>query len=147
QHGGVDHGFVAQYYGSLEGGNGVVVMTNTDNTAILSEIINSVATVYKWDGFYQPKIKKTVPVDGLILNTYVGNYKLNNVTVSFSMEGDKLIFIQDGQKKNINFISDKDFFMVETPNGEFSFLKDGNNKVEAVQLKRGSNISKLTKVL
>jgi len=147
QHGGVDHGFVAQYFGSLEGGNGVVVMTNTDNTAILSEIINSVATVYKWNGFYQPKIKKTFLVEGSVLNTYVGNYKLNNVTVSFSMEGDKLIFIQDGQKKYIHFINDTDFFILEIPNGEFSFIINGNKNVEAVQLKRGSNITKLTKVL
>jgi CubicO group peptidase (beta-lactamase class C family) len=51
QHTGVDEGFVTQYYGSMEGGNGVVVMTNTDNTAILNEIIKSVATVYGWKGF------------------------------------------------------------------------------------------------
>jgi CubicO group peptidase (beta-lactamase class C family) len=54
QHTGVDEGFVAEYYGSMEGGNGVVVMANTDNTAILDEIINSVATVYGWKGFVNP---------------------------------------------------------------------------------------------
>ncbi|MBC7889309.1 MAG: beta-lactamase family protein [Ferruginibacter sp.] len=50
-HGGVDEGFVSQYYGSVEGGNGVVVMANTYNTAILVEIVNSVAAVYKWKDF------------------------------------------------------------------------------------------------
>jgi CubicO group peptidase (beta-lactamase class C family) len=147
QHGGVDEGFVSQYFGSLEGGDGVVVMANTYNTAILSEIINSVATVYNWSGFYQPKIKKTISVDRSVLSTYVGNYKVNNVTILFSMEGNQLIFIQDGQKKKIHFTSDTDFFMIEVPNGEFSFLKDGNNKVKAVQLKRGTNITKLVKAL
>ena len=54
QHTGVDEGFVSTYYGSMEGGNGVVVMTNTNNTAILNEIIKSVATVYGWKGFVNP---------------------------------------------------------------------------------------------
>ncbi len=147
QHGGVDEGFVSQYFGSREGGKGVVVMANTYNTAILAEIINSVATVYDWKDFYQPKIKTVVPVDGAVLKKYVGDYKVNNVTVSFLMEGDRMIFMQDGQKRNIHFTSEADFFIVEVPNGEFSFLKDANNNVEAVQLKRGTNTTKLTKIL
>lgn len=47
-HGGANEGFRCQYYGSLEGGSGVVVMVNSDNGAILQELINSVALVYKW---------------------------------------------------------------------------------------------------
>ena len=56
-HGGVDEGFVSQYVGSFEGGNGVVVMTNTYNEALFKEIINSVATVYNWKDYYTPKIR------------------------------------------------------------------------------------------
>lgn len=147
QHSGADEGFVAQYIGSLEGGSGVIVMVNSDNYELISEIINSVATVYNWKGFYNPKKKKTVSVDSSILNTYVGNYKVNDVLVSFSREADKLIFTQNGQQRDVYFTSDKDFFLVTIPNGELSFLKDENNKVEAVQLKQGSNINKLKKVL
>lgn len=47
-HGGANEGFRCQYYGSLEGGSGVVVMVNSDNGAILQELINSVALIYKW---------------------------------------------------------------------------------------------------
>lgn len=47
-HGGANEGFRCQYYGSLEGGNGVVVMVNSDNGEILQELINSVALVYGW---------------------------------------------------------------------------------------------------
>jgi CubicO group peptidase (beta-lactamase class C family) len=46
QHGGANEGFRCQYYGSLEGGNGVVVMVNSDNGGILQEVVNSVAIVY-----------------------------------------------------------------------------------------------------
>lgn len=147
QHQGVDEGFVAQYWGSLEGGNGVVVMANTYNTAILNEIINGVATVYEWKGFYQPRIKKVVRLDDAVLNTYTGTYKVNNITVSFLNEDHSLVFVQDGKKANVHFTSDTDFFLVEIPGGEFSFTKDANKKVDGIQLKRGSNITKLTKVL
>jgi CubicO group peptidase (beta-lactamase class C family) len=51
QHNGADEGFRAAYYGSLEGGNGVVVMANTDNWDILNEVLAGVATVYRWKGF------------------------------------------------------------------------------------------------
>ncbi len=87
QHTGVDEGFVSQYYGSMEGGNGVVVMANTYNTAILDEIINSVATVYEWKGFYnpvqRPKIitvpqANTFPPDGNVgVGTTTPGYKLD----------------------------------------------------------------------
>jgi hypothetical protein len=43
--------------GSFEGGNGVVVMTNTNNEPLFDEIINSVATVYNWKDYYKPEIR------------------------------------------------------------------------------------------
>jgi CubicO group peptidase (beta-lactamase class C family) len=49
-HGGGNEGFRCQYYGSMEGGYGVVVMINSDSGGILQEVINSVARVYGWRG-------------------------------------------------------------------------------------------------
>lgn len=57
-HEGTDEGFVSLYYGSIDNGNGVVIMANTYNTRIFDEIINSIASVYNWKGFYAPKLKK-----------------------------------------------------------------------------------------
>lgn len=47
-HGGANEGFRCQYYGSLEGGNGVVIMVNSDNGQIVQELINSVVLIYQW---------------------------------------------------------------------------------------------------
>jgi phage/plasmid primase-like uncharacterized protein len=55
EHGGVDEGFVSQYIGTFEDGNGVVVMTNTYNTALFDEIIRSVALTYGWKNAYTPR--------------------------------------------------------------------------------------------
>lgn len=54
QHGGSNEGFRCQYYGSIENGNGVVVMVNSDNGAIINEIINSVAKIYNWPEYSNP---------------------------------------------------------------------------------------------
>lgn len=75
-HDGSDEGFVAAYFGSMENGNGAVVMANTDNGSLLYEVINSLASVYNWKDFYTPKIKQVVTVNNDILKSYVGNYKL-----------------------------------------------------------------------
>jgi CubicO group peptidase (beta-lactamase class C family) len=61
-HNGADEGFLSNYKGSLENGNGVVVMVNSNNGNILNEIVNSVASVYEWKNFYKPALKKTKPV-------------------------------------------------------------------------------------
>jgi hypothetical protein len=53
QHGGANEGFRCQYYGSLAGGNGLVVMVNSDNGAIIPEIVNSIANVYQLKGLFR----------------------------------------------------------------------------------------------
>lgn len=50
QHGGANEGFRCQYMGSLSGGDGLVIMVNSDNGDIIPEIVNSIARVYHWKG-------------------------------------------------------------------------------------------------
>lgn len=73
-HNGRNIGFQSVYYGSLTSGRGVVVMVNSDNGGIISEIVNSVAVAYDWMGFYQPEQKKTSVVSYNTLQKYVGQY-------------------------------------------------------------------------
>ena len=49
-HDGSDVGFLSNYYGCFDGGNGVVVMINNDTGfGLIRELVNSVAIVYGWD--------------------------------------------------------------------------------------------------
>ena len=50
QHGGANEGFRCQYSGSLSGGDGLVIMINSDNGAIIPEIVNSISRVHHWKG-------------------------------------------------------------------------------------------------
>lgn len=47
-HGGSNEGFKCYYYGSTTDGNGIVVMTNSENFDIIPEIVRSVLKVYEW---------------------------------------------------------------------------------------------------
>ncbi len=56
-HDGGNTGFSCQLTACLDDGNGVVIMTNSDNGSILQEIVNSVAITYKWKDYGLP-VKK-----------------------------------------------------------------------------------------
>src|SRR6187431_318400 len=58
-HNGGNEAFLCTSYGSMQGGNGVVIMINGENFSVINELLNSVALVYDWKGFYKPTFKKT----------------------------------------------------------------------------------------
>jgi len=129
-HDGSDEGFVAAYFGSMENGNGAVVMANTNNGSLLYEIINSLANVYNWKDFYTPKMKQVVTVNNKILKSYVGNYKLRRDTFNVTLEKEGLVLWLDSKTKyKIYFTSDTDFFMLEMAGSEIKFVKNSNNEI------------------
>jgi len=71
-HSGGNTGFMSEYWGDLNNGNGVVVMLNSDNRTIIQEIVNSVAFVYQWKDFYKPVIKKVISLRDAITTSYAG---------------------------------------------------------------------------
>ena len=146
-HNGVDEGFVALYYGSMEGGNGVVVMANTYNTAILDEVANSVATVYGWKDFYQPVKKRIIPAPQALLSAYEGRYKIDQDTFAISKEKDGLLLIDGDNRMRVHFTSDADFFLYEANGLELHFRKNMDGSIEGIEFRRGSNLSLAKKLL
>jgi len=129
-HNGGNEGFTCQYIGCLDNGEGVVIMTNSDNGAILEEIVNSVATVYGWKDYYQPVIKNVVEVSESVIEKYVGKYEAEGVKVNFKMSG-KELFADPGNDQlwKVNFTSDSDFFLKEY-RADFRFQTDAHGKVK-----------------
>lgn len=128
-HGGVDEGFVSQYVGSFDGGDGVVVMTNTYNTALFNEIINSVATIYNWKDFYSPAIKREIAVPDSLVQAYIGKYKIGNDTLSVIKKSDGIYLdVGDNTQWKIHF-SDNTHFFVSEQNIDLNFVSDSMNKI------------------
>ncbi|RFZ91778.1 serine hydrolase [Mucilaginibacter conchicola] len=138
QHGGANEGFRCQYEGSLEGGNGVVVMVNSDEGAIMNEIINSVAKVYGFKGLYHSKVFKNVTVDAATLQTYVGKYEMMpGKLLTITREGDKLYGQADGQSKLELFAEAQDKFYLKVAPVEVEFLKDDKGKTIICRIYQG----------
>lgn len=135
EHSGGNKGFRCIYYGSLEGGNGVVIMVNSDNGQIISEVINSVAKVYGFKGLYNSTVKKLAIVADADLQSLVGYYELApKFILSITKEGSQLYAQASGQGKfRINPESQTKFYTVDFPS-DFEFIKDNNGVVTSVML-------------
>lgn len=134
RHGGVNEGFTSLYFGSMENGNGAVVMCNSTDKTILYEIINSIATIYKWKNYYKPIPKKVIKIDSMVLSQYVGKYISNNREYKISQDKDNLFLELLGQKWQIYFTSKTDFFMYQAPGIEHQFIFN-DSKIEAFEIK------------
>ena len=139
QHGGANEGFRCQYYGSLTGGDGVVVMVNSDDGSINRELINSVAAVYGWKDFSKPQIKKLANVPSDTLDKYVGEYVAQGEPqLLVSKNGNDLyLSIFDRDPMRMYFTSHADFFLMDIQaqlgfarnekDGHYMVVAKGNN--------------------
>ena len=99
-HGGWDEGFSSEMVAHKTKGYGVVVLTNSNHPAFISELIRSVALTYNWDG-YVPKYK-TQKIEADDLTNVSGRYRLNSgEVITVSSRGDQLFgrgLMDDEQK-------------------------------------------------
>ncbi|PSL44243.1 CubicO group peptidase (beta-lactamase class C family) [Chitinophaga niastensis] len=126
-HSGGTKGFICEYIGSFENGNGVVVMTNSGNPGISTEIINSVSIVYEWTGFYNPTIKKTISLSDAVMQKYIGEYMWHGKSVSILKEQNEL-WLNAPVKSKLYFTSDYDFYINEKEM-DYKFIEDSNGFV------------------
>ncbi len=75
-HDGADEGFRAQMVVSRDKGYGVVVMVNSDNGAILNEVVRAVAREYGWDE-YLPAPHDIISMNAEKLAGYTGRFLVN----------------------------------------------------------------------
>lgn len=127
QHGAGNEGFRGQYYGSLEGGNGVAVFVNSDNGNILYEVINAVAETYNWKDFYKPITKNEITVPEVELAKYTGTYLFEGLLATVLKMEDGYYYLSDGIYSKMHFTTTKDFFNEEFQSEKtFLFDEQGN---------------------
>ena len=148
-HNGGNEAFLCTSYGSMLGGNGVVIMINGENFAVIGELLNSVAIVYDWKGFYTPNFKKTVTVPRDTMQQYIGNFLLIKDTLTISFCGNDLCIQQNHQPATgyqMYFSDNSNFSIREVPNAFFTIIRNAAGKVEALQLKQGGANMRLPKI-
>ena len=88
-HTGADEGFRAQLIAWRASGHALVVMVNSDTSAILAEFIHAVAREYDLPGFEQD-VKRAVELDEADRSAWVGHYEmadLGTVVITATSDG------------------------------------------------------------
>jgi len=133
-HGGANEGFTCYYVGDVITGNGMVIMTNSSNGSLTSEVANSVATVYGWKDYYKPVFKTVIDVEEAVLERYVGKYEGGGDLFTIRREGTKLLISPYPDTwVNAYFTSDVDFFVREY-RGDLKFVTDAKGKVTGFRM-------------
>ncbi len=128
-HNGGNEGFACYYVGDVISGNGMVIMTNSDNGSLCAEVANSVATVYGWKDYYKPVMKTVVDVNEAMLEGYTGTYEAGGSTFTVKMEGNRLLISPyPGFWVRAYFTSETDFFVRESRD-EMKFVTDDRGSV------------------
>ena len=91
EHGGADEGFRAQLTAHRDKGYGAVVMVNSDNGAIMGEILRGIAKEYGWDG-YLPEPVEVLPLASDKVAARAGRYAVNGDEVLTLAEGKGRLF-------------------------------------------------------
>jgi len=148
-HNGGNEAFLCTSYGSLQGGNGVVIMINGENFSVVSELLNSVAIVYDWKGFYSPVFKKKVLLPKDSLQQYTGNFRIMNDTLTVLFCGEGLCIQQNGQPAagyKVIFSDPNNFSIAEVPNAVFSLARNEAGKITGLVLKQGGETLQLPRI-
>ncbi len=148
-HNGGNEAFLCTSYGSLTGGDGVVIMINGQNFAVIGELTNSVARLYNWEGFYKPEFRKKIMPPADTLAALVGNYQMDKDTITLKLCPEGLCIQQNKQPANgyaCMFQNNHSFTIQEVGNAAFTVLYNAAGKVEALQLKQGGMVLRLPRM-
>jgi CubicO group peptidase (beta-lactamase class C family) len=140
-HGGANEGFRSGYYGSMEGGNGLVIMVNSDNGEIIQELINSISTVYGFQGLSKTRKITLADVSDKDLDSYLGRYQLTpQLILTITREGKKVYAQATGQSRIEAFPQTTTKFFFTVIQASMEFVKDKEGAVKEMIFTQGPTI-------
>jgi len=105
-HGGANAGFRADLFAHINTGDGIAIMTNSDNGgALIKEIKNRAAEIYGWPEL-GPTIKTVAPFSRDLQNSFVGTYEIKQpiqAMLEISAAGETLIINLPDYIDNVPF--------------------------------------------
>jgi CubicO group peptidase (beta-lactamase class C family) len=116
-------------------GQGVVVMTNSENGALLiEEIMRAVAAAYEWPD-YKPLERPLFRLDPSIYRQYVGRYQVTpEYTLDVAFEDYYLVIRPTGQAPTRFFVESQTFFFSIDPYVRIQFTSDEQGRVTGLVL-------------
>ncbi len=134
-HGGANEGFRCVFMAQAYSGNGVVIMTNSDNgSAVAAEILRGISKIYGWD-FGKPTQVKKFDLTDEQAGKLPGKYRMQNYTFELTQTNGKLYAKPQWEDEIIEIIPENTTKFL-TRDGQFwlEFQYEGDSKVKAVKL-------------
>lgn len=120
-----NYGFSGVYYGSVDDGNGVAILINSENSGILKEIGLAICDVYEWAGFPKKESKTIIKIEESVAQKYIGIYEGEGKKVEIKKEDNSYYYLTDKEKRRIYFTTNTEFINMEIPSLKtFNFDKD-----------------------
>ncbi|MCH7476033.1 MAG: DUF3471 domain-containing protein [Gemmatimonadetes bacterium] len=133
-HGGSNAGFRCQLTAFIEGGRGVVVMTNSDAGGRLAqELLITIFEEYDWDGI-APDEKVVVTLEPAQYEALVGRYRLEgDEVVEISYVDGKLVATLPDTSQTLELLAESDTeFFVRTDGRPVRFVRENGRVTEVM---------------
>ncbi|TVS11923.1 MAG: serine hydrolase [Wenzhouxiangella sp.] len=136
-HGGSNLGFKAEMTGWTEGGRGLVVLTNSDQGAILiRELALAIAQEYGWQG-YEPRILTALERTEAELAEYAGTYRSESAGFALVVareEGSLWLITPDGTRREMVSTAEDEFTEIQMGQS-VDFLRYDTGRVDAIRVR------------
>lgn len=133
--GGGNEGYTCNIFSYFNLGSGAIIMANSDNSEIMSEILRSMSKQYSWPEF-KPKTMKPADVDALTLLNYVGTYKgISTDNVKFTFEitlKNNCLYSTINNKTNKLYAKNEKEFIIPERDWNISF-KDKEGRIDSLE--------------
>jgi CubicO group peptidase (beta-lactamase class C family) len=140
QHTGANEGYRCLLVG-YEDGNGLVIMTNSDNGSMLyAELVRTVAYEYDWPEF-QPEVHQVTKLEPERFDLLAGTYQLApDFVVTFSRDEDHLFAQVSGLGRVEIFPEGERDFFAKSTNIAFAFDVDAQGHGKAVTFRQNDRV-------
>ncbi|GAB3925183.1 serine hydrolase domain-containing protein [Larkinella terrae] len=144
-HGGTNNGFRSLYAAQVYHGNGVVIMTNSDNGfTIIYELLRSVSKAYGWnfynpkgDGwnFYKPTVVRKHNLSAEQIHRIVGKYSMPDYTFDIVQTNGKLYLQPHWDKAVMEIIPEnRTRFLDRDGQYRLDMIYENNTDVKAIKV-------------
>jgi CubicO group peptidase (beta-lactamase class C family) len=146
-HNGGVPGTTTRYFGSVQGGNGIIVFINSDNATFMDEVVNSVASVYQFKGLNQSRTKQIVVVTDDVLQSYTGKYQIGPQRAITITKVNSQLYAEPSSSAQMAIYpqSQTKFFVKGIP-VEIEFVKNVNGIVTKIIAYEGGRATDVKKV-
>jgi hypothetical protein len=146
-HGGANEGYRCQLFAFARFGQGVAIMTNSDNGGqLMSEILRSFSDVYSWST-YKPLKKEVLDADEIDLKKFVGLYTFpwqdQEMVLEITAADDHLFCVQQWDGIDFRIYPESELLFFNMDDGApFEFKKGESGEISEIIIQNYYNFKK-----